>query len=33
MALLSNKLTHWRYAMIRPYVHGEMLDLGDFIAS
>jgi predicted TPR repeat methyltransferase len=28
MALLSNKLTRWRHAMIRSYVHGEVLDLG-----
>jgi len=28
MALLSNRLTQWRHAMIRPYIQGDILDLG-----
>jgi len=28
MALLSKKLTQWRHEMIRPYIHGDILDLG-----
>ena len=28
MALLSKKMTQWRHAMIRPYIYGDVLDLG-----
>jgi len=28
MALLSNRLTHWRHAMIQPHIKGDILDLG-----
>ncbi len=28
MAALSRMLAHWRHEMIRPYIHGDVLDLG-----